>query len=110
MFCVFLSERLEVKKLPRPVVGWALVVIALAFLAVGLARSHTALAYLGADLPPPHKVYDPDVDDWGEMTFRRISDYQLTIDSTFGGVARKQGKLFSTYDRSKPVGKKACPT
>ena len=59
-----------------------------------------------------HKVYDDDEmsRQFGLFTFQTISEAQLTIDATFTGTTRKEGRLFSTYDRSQPHGKKACPT
>ena len=59
-----------------------------------------------------HKVYDKgdEFAEFGLLTFTRLSDRQLVEDATFTGVARIGPKLFSTYDRSQPRGKKACPT
>ncbi len=57
-----------------------------------------------------HKVYEPDSGEFGILIFDRISDVQLTIDATFTGVVRKGKRLYSTYDRSEPRGKRKCPT
>ena len=57
-----------------------------------------------------HKIYEEDTDGFGIMAFIRISERQLVEDATFSGVIRQEGKLFSTYDRMQPRGKKACPT
>lgn len=73
-----------------------LLVVALVFLAVGAKREH--------------KIYDAEVEEFGLLAFIKISDRALTIDTTFGGVTRKNGRLYSTYDRAAPRGKKACPT
>ena len=55
-----------------------------------------------------HRAYEQGKDNEG--LFRRISEAQLVIDSTFGGVERREGKLYSTYDRAVHTGKRACPT
>jgi len=34
----------------------------------------------------------------------------MVIDATFGGVVRRRGKLFTTYDRFAPPVKPLCPT
>ena len=75
-----------------------LAVVACALLLVGAVHSH--------------KVYDDDemAREFGMFTFQKISELQLTVDATFSGTVRKEGKLFSAYDRSAPRGKKACPT
>jgi hypothetical protein len=71
-----------------------------------------------------HKVYDDDemAREFGMLTFQKISEAQLTIDATFSGTVRKAypieqdgesrmiPRLYSTYDRSQPRGKKSCPT
>lgn len=60
-----------------------------------------------------YKVYDKKDDafaEFGMLTFSRLNDRQLVEDATFTGVARVGEKLFSTYDRTAPRGKKACPT
>lgn len=57
-----------------------------------------------------HKIYDADTEEFGLVAFTRISDRQLTEDATFGGVARKGVRLYTTYDRSVPRGKQPCPT
>jgi hypothetical protein len=46
----------------------------------------------------------------GFAPFETISEVQLVIDATFTGVARRDGSLYSTYDRSQPQGKRSCPT
>ncbi len=69
-----------------------------------------ACVLLAAGATWKHRVYDADSDDWGLVTFTRLSDKDLVIDATFGGVTRESGKLYSTYDRSQPRTKRACPT
>ena len=69
-----------------------------------------ALAFLVIGAILSHKIYNTDTDDFGMLTYRRISEQQIVIDATFHGVDRRDGRLFTTYDRSKPRGKLACPT
>ena len=59
-----------------------------------------------------HKAHEADAEEFGIVIFSRISEWQLTEDATFSGVVhdRVKDRLLSTYDRSKPRGKKACPT
>ena len=80
-----------------------LAVLRYAVLALGLV-----LAGLG--LAVTRRVYEADSAGWGMQVFQDISDRQLTIDATFGGVARRDGRLVSTYDRTDTRGKRACPT
>lgn len=56
------------------------------------------------------KAYDADVDEFGLQTWTPVTGRKLVEDATFGGVVRKDGRLFSTYDRLKPRGKQACLT
>jgi hypothetical protein len=70
-------------------------VVALTFLVVGNLRVH--------------KVYEADSGRFGLLKFRTISEFDLVMDSTFGGV-RGGDRLTSTYDRSAGRGKRACPT
>jgi len=59
-----------------------------------------------------YKVYDKKdaFAEFGLVTFSRVSDRQLVEDATFTGTMRDGDKLYSTYDRSAPRGKRACPT
>lgn len=75
----------------------ALLALALVLIALGAARTH--------------KVFDFDSAQYDEPSFTKVSDKALIIDATFSGVERREGKLYSTYDRSAPrAGKQACPT
>jgi len=57
------------------------------------------------------RAYEEATDEFGILTFNKISEAELVEDSTFAGVVRKEGRLVSTYDRSAPKeGKRACPT
>jgi len=75
-----------------------LLLMAIALLTVGAMRSH--------------KVYDDDevAAEFGIFTHQTISDVQMVIDTTFTGVTYRDGRLFSTYDRTEQRGKRACPT
>ncbi|MEW6072874.1 MAG: hypothetical protein AB1726_09835 [Planctomycetota bacterium] len=46
----------------------------------------------------------------GIAPYEEIGERELLIDATFTGVVRRDGFLYSTYDRSQPLGKRACPT
>ncbi len=57
-----------------------------------------------------HKVYERDDAAFGFLAYTRVSDADLVVDSTFTGVVRERGRLYSTYDRTQPRGKQLCPT
>jgi len=80
----------------RKIIALAALIIALALLVAGSFRTH--------------KVYESDTDEFGLLTFYRINEFQMVVDSTFHGVAREDDRLYTTYDRSQPRGKSACPT
>ena len=86
-----------------------------------------AIALIARSFAVTHRVYDEGNSDdpfagFGMLTFQMISEAQLTVDATFSGTVRKADtiegdgeshkvyRLFSTYDRSQPRGKKLCPT
>ena len=76
----------------------------------GIVAAAAAVGLLAAGAFRTHAVYDPDAAEFGIALSTNITDWQMVVDSTFSGVARRNGKLYSTYDRSQPVGKRACPT
>jgi asparagine N-glycosylation enzyme membrane subunit Stt3 len=80
----------------QKIIAIVVLIIALTFLVMGNVRSH--------------KVYDPETAAAGIDAFYRINERQLVVDATFTGDVLRDGKLFSTYDRTKPVGRRACPT
>lgn len=80
----------------KKIIAAAGVVVALVLLVLGSIRTH--------------KVYESDTEEFGLLTFYRISEFQMVVDATFHGVAREEDRLYSTYDRSQPRGKSACPT
>jgi hypothetical protein len=79
-------------------VGGVAAALALAAIAVGIGRTHV--------------VHDKGAAEFGIDDPIRISEKQLNADATFSGVesSRAKGRLLSTYDRSQPPGKRACPT
>lgn len=83
-------------KLPRRATAIVLVVLAVTLVAVGRTRKE--------------RVYELGTDEFGLQTFIRVSGPQLVEDATFGGVIRKDGKLYSAYNRLGTAGKRACPT
>ncbi|MGD8535942.1 MAG: hypothetical protein PVF66_08845 [Candidatus Aminicenantes bacterium] len=86
-----------IKKLNnRKVMAVGVLIVVLALLLAGSIRTH--------------KVYESDTEEFGLLTFHRINEFQMVVDATFHGVAREGDRLYSTYDRSQPRGKSACPT
>ena len=85
-------------KLPltRIQVSIALLIASLLLICLGSGRSF--------------KVYENTTDDWGIATFTRVHEAELIVDSTFSGIERKAGKLYTTYNRLEQGGKRACPT
>lgn len=57
-----------------------------------------------------HKIYDSSTEEFGLLSFTRISDADMVIDTTFSGIEKKKDRLYTTYDRSQPRGKRSCPT
>jgi hypothetical protein len=69
-----------------------------------------AVALLVASAARRHAVYDRDAAEFGIELATNVSERVLVADTTFRGVELRDGRLYSTYDRSQPVGKRACPT
>lgn len=80
----------------RTIITALVFLITIGFLIVGMTRTH--------------KVYDPDFREFALDIHEIITERQLVIDATFSGTQRQEGKLYSTYDRSEDIGKRACPT
>jgi len=78
--------------------------------ASGAAVALAALALLGCGLARKHRVYEPDGADVGLARFTRVGEWRLVADATFSGALRRGARLYSTYDRTIPHGKKPCPT
>lgn len=80
--------------------------------AVGGVLAALAFAAIAGGLNRFHTVYDKGAAEFGIDDPIRITERQLNADATFSGVesSRTTGKMLSTYDRSRPPGKRACPT
>jgi hypothetical protein len=57
-------------------------------------------------------VYEEDLPADEFALFEEVPEIQLVFDATFSGVQRslRTGRLITTYDRSQPKGRQACPT
>jgi len=57
-------------------------------------------------------VYDEDLPADETAFYEEIGEFQLVEDSTFSGVrlSKLTGRLITTYDRTQPKGRPACPT
>ncbi|MBI4865138.1 MAG: hypothetical protein HY815_33495 [Candidatus Riflebacteria bacterium] len=69
-----------------------------------------ALGFLLAGSLRVHKVYEPGHEAFGLVTVHSVSDFQLVVDATCGGVRKQGDRLYSTYDRSETRGRRSCPT
>jgi len=100
----------------RLVIAVGLGAAALACVAAGAARTHRVLYEQpaesgGAAFLPPGGLQLPGMRKLPpKIITQTISEAQLVIDATFTGVLRKGDKLVTQYDRSKPGGRRACPT
>jgi hypothetical protein len=99
-----------------------LLLAALGFIAVGSGRTYEVLPDEAVMKPPP-PIFNPS--QFGQPPFGSpewkpppdppkmpgpMLDYQLVENATFTGVVRKEGRLYYTYDPTKPRGKRSCPT
>lgn len=87
------------KNSQRIVISTALLVLSLALLLGAGFRSYRV------DYPQA-----ADMKELGIPVFLRVSERQMTIDATFHGVDRQNGRLISTYDRLAGGVKRPCPT
>lgn len=55
-------------------------------------------------------VYTQEALEYGVDYYDEIKELHIIEDTTFDGIVKKDGKLYSTYDRSAKQGKRACPT
>lgn len=75
-------------------------------------------ALVGSGFLIRRKVHDPvdasfNLGDFGLAglePYRQITERDLLLDATFTGVVRKEGGLYSTYDRTATRGKRTCPS
>ena len=82
----------------RLMIGILVVVLSLGAIAYSFARKFP--------------VYEEDLDPEEFAIYEEISEGDLVYDATSSGIFRseKTGRLVSTYDRSQPRGRQACPT
>jgi hypothetical protein len=78
-------------------------------IAAGLLLAVAAILLLAGSVRS-HKVYDESSEEFGLLSFTRVPDREMVIDATFSGVERRGDRLYTTYDRSAPRGKRSCPT
>lgn len=89
---------------------------ALACVAAGAVRTHRVLYEQPAESREPVIIAPGGLQLPGmrklppKIITQTITEAQLVIDATFTGVLRKGDTLFTQYDRSKPGGRRACPT
>lgn len=71
-----------------------------------------SIGMLVAGLRHSVSVYEEDVPKDEFAFFERVRESDLVIDATFTGVVRSKltDRLVTTYDRTVPRGRKACPT
>jgi hypothetical protein len=78
-----------------------------------LAMGIAVLLLSAGQFAVSHKVYEalPDEDD-PFLLYESLTDAQLVIEATFGGVQRAEsGALYFNYDRTEALtGAKPCPT
>lgn len=79
-------------------------------LGIGAIVAVAAALLLVAGLLRTHQVYAKTDGEQEDATLESVSDRALVRDATFSGVLRKDGQLYSTYDRTAPQGKQSCPT
>jgi len=64
------------------------------------------IIFILAGLARTHKVYENEQ----SVFYYKVAEKRLVVDATFSGVIRKGLKLYTTYDRSRAIGKRPCPT
>jgi hypothetical protein len=82
----------------RLAAGILCIILSASLLAVAGMRT---LPVYEKDLPPDEFAY-----------YQPVPEFELVEDATFAGVIRSEqtGRLITTYDRSKPRARAACPT
>ncbi|MCP4643953.1 MAG: hypothetical protein GY851_26155 [bacterium] len=80
--------------------------------AVGVLALLIAIGLIVGGARVSYEVHDDDemAAAFGLDTYTEVSERELVIDATFSGVTRRDGKLYSTYDRALGAVKRACPT
>jgi hypothetical protein len=71
-----------------------------------------SIGMLAAGLLHSVSVYEEDVPEGEFALFEDVREGNLVVDATFSGVVRSKltGRLITTYDRTQPRDRKACPT
>ncbi|HNT33653.1 MAG TPA: hypothetical protein PKH07_01495 [bacterium] len=79
---------------------------------VGVCVICLSLAAIGYSFSRQFEIYEEDLTQGEFAFFEGVSERILVSDATFGGVfiSEKTGRFISTYDRSQPRGREACPT
>jgi hypothetical protein len=101
-----MAKNLEVMEIGSPkkrrmgtrTVAWATLVVAVSLFLVGTQLSRKVHAEVALRSKARAKAMET------------ITEWQLVEDSTFSGVQRINGKLYSTYNRKAKKTKRACPT
>lgn len=57
-----------------------------------------------------HTVFTGKHDEFGQELKSEISDREMVVQTTFGGVLREDGRLQTRGGEIEKAGKKACPT
>lgn len=86
--------------------------------AIALALLVAGAALVGSGFLVQRKLADPSLEGFdlsgldvpGLTPFVGILEKDLLQDTTITGVVRRDGKLYSTYDRTQARGKRACPS
>jgi len=86
--------------------AWALLVASGALTAAGSFRSRDVSPLGAEEMAAQMAELIPDF----PFPFESIGELDLLMDATFSGVVRRDGRLFSTYDRSAPPQRRECPT
>ena len=86
--------------------AWLLLVDSGALVVAGSFRSRDVSPLGAEEMAALMAELDPDF----PFPFETIGELDLLIDATFSGVVRRDGRLFSTYDRSAPPQRRECPT
>lgn len=81
-------------------------------LIAGIICVIAGLLLIAGSISRAYPVYDQDLASDQISMYEEISEVQLVTDSTFSGVrvSEKTGRLITTYNRSQPGGRAACPT
>jgi hypothetical protein len=106
----------------QTVLAVGVLAVAIGFLAVGTRRVHP-VTFDPAQGSPPVIIARPDAFNPGGPgtppilppppplpSEHQLTEAQLVENATFAGVARREGKLYFTYNPLEQRGKRSCPT